>query len=104
MLDAISLADADLVFEGLNADLLLTGTVTEYYDYDGLFGTPRVAFSVSAIERTGRRTVWTSYSQNTGDDAVYFFDWGRVNTAHGLASRMIRAVLEQLSSLQYKRT
>jgi hypothetical protein len=100
MIDSISLADSEIVFTDLDADLLLTGTVSEYYDYEGSYGTPRVAFVVSVIERTGKRLVWTSYSQNTGEDAVYFFDWGRFNTAHAMASEMIRIVAEQLSSLQ----
>jgi hypothetical protein len=27
---------------------------------------------------------------------VFFFDWGKVNTAHAMVSRMARAITEQL--------
>jgi TolB-like protein len=104
MLDSISLADADLIFGGLDADLLLTGKVEDYYDYQGPEGTPHVRFKVSLIERKGGTLVWTSDSGNTGDDKVVIFDFGKIRTAQGLASRMIRDIVQQLFSGPYIRT
>jgi hypothetical protein len=97
MLDSVSVADADLIFGGLDADLLLTGTVNEYYDYDGPWGTSRVGLSVLLIEKKGRRLVFAADSSRTGDDQITFFELGKIRTAHALASRMIGLILQRLS-------
>jgi hypothetical protein len=55
-----------------------------------------VDFSVLFIERRTRQVVYSSYSQNQGDDGVLFFDWGRVNTAHAMASQMARAIGQKM--------
>jgi len=96
MKDGISLADADLIFSRLNADLILTGLVLDYQDYQGATGKPKVNFSVLVIDRKSREVVWTSKSYNEGDDGVYFFDIGRVNTAHAMASEMVQAVVKMM--------
>ena len=36
--------------------------------------------------------MYSSYSQNMADDCVVLFDWGRVNTAHAMASQMAWAI------------
>ena len=64
----------------------------DYQDYQGDTGTPIVDFSAQLIDRKTRDVVWSSDSRNTGDDGVFFFDRGRVNTAHGIASQMVQAV------------
>jgi TolB-like protein len=97
MLEGISLMDADLVLNSLEADLVLTGRVMDYQDYQGSWGKPKVDFSVTAIERKSRKVVWNSYSHNEGDDRVYFFDWGRVNTAHRMMAKMAQAIAEMMT-------
>lgn len=94
--DGLSLADADLLFRRLNADLILTGRALDYQDYQGLNGTPKVDFSAQLIERRSREIVWKAKSFNTGDDGVFFFDWGRVNTAHAMASQMVQLAVQDL--------
>lgn len=96
MKDGISLADADIIFSSLHADLILTGLVLDYQDYQGTTGKPKVNFSVLVIDRKSREVVWTSKSYNEGDDGVYFFDIGKVNTAHAMASEMARNVVEMM--------
>jgi hypothetical protein len=64
----------------------------DYWDYRGSDGVAKVDFSVLFIERRTRQVVYSSYSQNQGDDGVLLFDWGRVNTAHAMASQMARAI------------
>ncbi len=91
--DGISLAQADAIFKRLNADLILTGNVLDYQDYQGTIGKPKVDFSAQLIERKSREVVWSSKSYNEGDDGVFFFDWGRVNTAHSMASEMVRHIV-----------
>ena len=95
--EGISLSDADLVAGELKADLVLTGQVLDYQDYAGVFSKPKVDFSILLIDRKTGEVVWSSRSHNEGDDAVYFFDWGRVNTAHVLAAEMARAVERMIS-------
>ena len=80
----------------MNADLVLNGEVLEYRDALGPTGTPKVDFALLFIERKTRRVVYSSYSDNAGNDGVFFFDWGSVNTAHALAARMTRAVAERM--------
>jgi len=92
MNQGVSLADADAVFAMLNVDLVVTGQVLDYQDYQGSFGKPKVDFTAEVIERKSREVVWSSTSYNTGDDGVFFFDWGRVNTAHAMASQMVRSI------------
>jgi hypothetical protein len=81
----------------LNADLILSGDVTDYEDYQGIWGKPKVSFSAQLIEKKSREVVWSSYSYNEGDDGVFFFDLGRVNTASVMVSQMVRWIGEMLA-------
>lgn len=92
MEDGVSLANADAIFAVLNADLIVSGRVIDYQDYQGIWGKPKVDFSTVIIERTSRQVVWGSNSYNEGDDGVFFFDRGRVNTAHTMTSQMVQAI------------
>ena len=95
--DGLSLANADIIFSRLNADLILTGKVIDYQDYQGAGGKSKVDFSAILIDRKSREVVWSSKSYNQGDDGVFFFDWGRVNTAHVMASEMAHQVVEMIT-------
>ena len=90
--EGVSLSDVDSVSSVLDSDLILSGRVMDYQDYQGDTGTPIVDFSAQLIDRKTRDVVWSSDSRNTGDDGVFFFDRGRVNTAHGIASQLVQAV------------
>jgi len=94
--DGLSLASADAIFGRLNADLILTGKIMDYQDYQGTSGKPKVDFSAQLIERKSREVVWSSKSYNEGDDGVFFFDMGRVNTAHAMASEMVSHVVDMI--------
>ncbi len=84
----ISLPQADPIFALLNADLILSGDVTDYDDYHGIWGIPKVGFTTQLIAKKNREVVWSSDGYNEGEDGVFFFDLGRVNTAHVMASQM----------------
>ena len=94
--EGISLASADALFATLDADLILGANVIEYQDYQGLLGNPKVDFFVQLIEKKSRSVVWSSVSYNWGDDGVFFFDRGKVNTAHAMASQMIQWIWETM--------
>jgi TolB-like protein len=94
--EGISLANADALFAALNVDLILAANIVDYQDYQGVFGKPKVDFFVQLIERKSRSVVWSSVSYNEGDDGVFFFDLGRVNTAHAMASQMTRWIGEMM--------
>jgi TolB-like protein len=91
-----SLANVTLISgeDALGVDLVLSGTV---FDYQDAFRVPKVDFSVKLIEADSRETVWSSRSHGTGEDGVYFFNVGRVHTAHHLASEMAWGVFEMLT-------
>jgi hypothetical protein len=55
-----------------------------------------VDFSALLIERKSQEVVWASESDNEGDDGVFFFDWGKVNTAHAMASEMVLSAVETI--------
>ena len=92
--DGLSMAQAGLLFDKLNVDLILTGKIFDYQDYRGSIGTPKVDFSSILLERKSQEVVWACESHHVGDDGVFFFDWGKVNTAHTLASEMVLSALE----------
>ena len=92
MQEGVSLANADIIFGVLNVDLILSGEVLDYQDYQGASGTPKVNFSALLIERKNRLIVWSSESYNQGDDGVFFFDCGKVNTAYTMTSQMAQAI------------
>jgi len=96
MNSGISLADADVIALRLNADFILNGKVIDYQDYRGYNGIAKVDFSAELIERVSREVVWSVKSYHQGDDGVFFFDWGRVNTAHAMASQMVQLAVENL--------
>jgi len=97
MYEGLSLANTDLIFGRLDADLILTGMVMDYQDYHGFSIKPKVVFSTQLIERKSREVVWSSNSNNKGDDGVFFFDWGSVNMTHTMASQMVRSVVEMIA-------
>lgn len=89
--DGLSLANADLLFSKLDCDLILTGKVLDYLDYQGRTGSPQVNFSTEMIEKRSRETVWASKSFRGGSQGVFFFDFGKVYTAQQLAGKMTRS-------------
>jgi hypothetical protein len=96
MNSGISLADADLIGHELNADLILNGKVIDYQDYRGYSGIVKVDFSAQLFERASREVVWSVKSYHQGDDGVFFFDWGKVNTAYAMASQMVQLAVEEM--------
>ena len=96
MEDGMSLADADALFSELDADVILSGKVFDYQDYRGPAGKSKVDFSALLTEKQSREVVWACESNYDGDYGVFFFDWGKINTAHRMASEMVASALETL--------
>ncbi len=94
----VSLAQADVLREVLGVDLVIAGRVMDYEDRRGASAAPLVDFSAQGIDPAKRQVVWTSFSYNRGDDRVFFFDAGRIYTAHGLATRMAAAVVNKFTA------
>ena len=95
----LSLPQADILRADLDVDMVLTGIVMEYQDPTGGGGNPKVEFSVRIFDMKTRQIVWSSSSYNEGDDGVFFFNLGKVNTAHGMASGMVRSVVERMDAI-----
>lgn len=92
----VSNANADVIFDVLRANMLLTGKVLDYQDARGESGIPTVDFSTAILDRESHMLVLSADSYNTGDERVHFFDLGRINTACGLAMEMVRGIVGQL--------
>ena len=90
-----SLPQTDLLRIILDADLVVSGSVTHYDDPPGEFGQPTVSFFVQGIESERRHVGWASTSHSRGDQGVFFFDLGRIHTAYRLATLMVREVVAQ---------
>ncbi|MBE0574970.1 MAG: hypothetical protein IH613_03645 [Desulfuromonadales bacterium] len=90
-----SLAASDVLADSiiLGADIIVSGRV---FDYQGDVGNSKVDFSMLAFDGARREVVWASRSYAVGDAGVFFFDWGRVPSAHGLMSRMMQSVVNLL--------
>ena len=96
MYEGVSLSDIDLLMKTLDVDLILTGRVFDYQDYEAPGTTPKVEFSVLLFERTRNRVIWASKSYNKGNDGVVLFDWGNISTANTMVTEMARAVKSKL--------
>ena len=88
----VSFSEANLISSSLGVDMILNGKVMDYQDYVGYWGKPKVNFSTILLEKKDQKVVWNSTSHNEGDDGVFFFDWGRVNTAYAMASQMTQMI------------
>jgi len=91
-----SIANAEILSSqgSLGVDLVFSGRV---FDYQDTVGVPKVGFSASILDAASRHVVWSSTSHATGDDGVHFFDVGRIDTTHRLASEMVRGAYEALA-------
>lgn len=96
MNSGISLPSIDLITISLGSNLLMTGVVFEYLDTVGYGSNPRVDFSMQMFNREDKKILWSSHSNNRGDDGVYFFDYGRVATAAALTDKMCRTLVQRL--------
>jgi hypothetical protein len=94
----LSLPQADILHAALGVDLVLTGIVMEYKENISGFGSPKVEFSVRVFDMETRQIVWSSTSYNEGDDGVFFFNLGKVNTAHGISSGMVRSTIWEMEA------
>jgi hypothetical protein len=67
------------------------------FDYQNTSVNPKVDYSVQVIEKTTRRVVFGTRTFNTGLDRVFFYDFGRVYTAHNLLREMSRVTVQLLT-------
>lgn len=90
-----SLAASDVLYRDdiLGADIIISGKV---FTYQGNIGESKVDFSTQAFDGANREVIWASRSYAAGDSGVYFYNWGKIPSAHGLTSRMTQAVIRQL--------
>jgi hypothetical protein len=90
--DGPSVPETDILRLILESDVILFGEVIRYQEA-GPLGPPFVDFSLRAIDASTRQVIWSSISYSRGNQGVFFFDLGRVHTAHELASKMTRALV-----------
>lgn len=94
--EGISVDSARLLFETLNADLLLTGVVFQADEAEQGSGVPLLSFSLTMLDRGADEIVWKSSSIHRGDDGVVLFDAGTVTTGPSLACLMTAAMMRPL--------
>ncbi len=91
-----SIPQSDLLRTMLNVDVVLFGEVDDYNEAAAGVSEPIVDFTARAIDTASRQVIWSSVSHGRGDDGVFFFDVGRVETAHQLAARMARGLITSI--------
>jgi len=79
----------------LNVDRVVFGEVTEFRESGSGTLHPTVDFSIRVMDTSTRQVIWSSLSHTRGDEKVFFFDVGRIPTAHELASRMAGALVDR---------
>ena len=92
----ISIDDARVILELVDADLVLSGTVRTFEEMSGGGGAPRVELGVWVLDRNTQQLVWSSSSAAGGEDGVFFFQLGRTSTASGLACGLARGAVDAL--------
>ena len=97
--EGISAPAIDTISFTLNVDMIVNGKVFDYTESTGVSATPVVDFSLQMFERDTRRILWSSHSRNKGDDGVFFYDWGRINTAASLVDRMTRVLVDKFIAI-----
>ncbi len=95
MQGGLSLPQGDLLLELVDADLFFYGSVKEYQDGSPM-SAPVVNFTCQVIDPKRRKVIWSSISHNRGDDGVFFFDVGRVNTAPAMLSAMANGMIAKI--------
>jgi len=88
-----SIPQSDLLRTMLNADVVLFGEVDDYFEAATGGSEPMVDFTARAIDTASRQVIWSSVSHGRGDQGVFFFDVGRVVTAHQVAAGMARGLV-----------
>jgi hypothetical protein len=88
-----SVPQAGILDAELDLDRLIFGEVTTYQEAGAGSLYPVVDFDVRVMDVPTRQVVWASISHTRGNEDVFFFDVGRVPTAHELTSRMVAALV-----------
>jgi hypothetical protein len=86
--DGVAPTEAQRLAEALDVDLIVSGEVLQYDDA----GVPKAEFNTLVLDRK-ESLVWQSSSRGKGDDAVTFFDFGRIDTVSELVCRMAAGVV-----------
>ena len=90
----VSVDNATALLSLLQADLVLSGYVQVYEAPSGPRAPPKVEFSSYVLDRRTAELVWSAGSVGAGNDGVFFFDVGRIETTSALSCRMVRGVVD----------
>ncbi len=94
--EGVTLDSARVVMELLDADYVLAGTVREFQGTATAQSAPAVQFTTMLLDRRNEEVVWEVSSYHRGDEGVFFFDAGHVDTALALSCRMVRSAIDAM--------
>lgn len=94
--EGVTLDAARVVMELLDADYVLAGAVREFQGTVSAQAAPVVQFTAMLLDRRNEEVVWEASSYHRGDEGVFFFDVGHVDTAQDLACRMTAAAVDAM--------
>lgn len=91
-----SLPQVDALRALLQADMVVSGLVSDYEPNGSAPGTPYAGFSARGIDTASRQVVWSSFSFARGDDGVRWFGTGHVRSAPRIVAELARGVAQAL--------
>lgn len=92
----ISLTQAETFKAILDADVVVTGLVSQYKE--GRPGYPAlIEFSAYAVDARARRVAWLARAHGDGSDGVFLFGLREVRTAPELARELVRGILREIA-------
>jgi len=94
--EGVSLDAARVVMELLDADYVLAGAVRDFQATVSAQAAPVVQFTAMLLDRRNEEVVWEASSYHRGDENVFFFDVGHVDTAQDLTCRMAAAAVDAM--------
>jgi TolB-like protein len=90
----VSIDRAMALLDVLGADLVVSGDVHDYVASPSPRAPPSAEFTAYAIDQETAELVWSSTSTAGGEDGVFFFGAGRIETSSALSCRMVAGVVD----------
>lgn len=92
----VSIDRAMALLDVLEAELVVSGDVHELHAGSGPRDPATAEFTAYVLDRDTAEQVWSSTSKATGEDGVFFFGAGRVETTSALSCRMVSGVVDRI--------
>jgi TolB-like protein len=84
--------------KSLGVDIVLTGTVEEYYVGQEYSSPPRVTISARLLDSRKSRILWYDNLRLDGEENIVAFDWGRLRSADKVAYGAVSGLVDNMNT------